>query len=91
MNKRTITWILLIIFLIQAIQLIIWIKKDDAPPAWDQSWYAMVSLNIYNQLFNKTDMSTRRLSRHIPYSDTLIVIIPPFITFPQSRFTCSSE
>jgi len=66
MNKKIIVWILLIIFLIQAIQLIIWIKKDDSPPAWDQSWHAMISLNEYNQFFNKTHLTTRQIEETYP-------------------------
>jgi 4-amino-4-deoxy-L-arabinose transferase-like glycosyltransferase len=66
MTRRTISYVLLIIFLIQAVQLVLWIKKDDSPPAWDQSWHASISVNAYNQLFGKTHLTTYQIEQIYP-------------------------
>ncbi|MFH1835778.1 MAG: glycosyltransferase family 39 protein [Methanobacteriota archaeon] len=49
MKGKWIRIVLLTIFLVQALQLVHWVRADSMPPSWDQSWHAMISISQYNQ------------------------------------------
>jgi len=86
MNKKIIISILLIIFLIQSVQLSIWIKKDNSPPAWDQSWHAMISINKYNQLLKKNSLTTDQVGRIYPIFSFANNLYPPFFHISSIPF-----
>ncbi len=78
MNKKIIVSALLLIFLIQAIPLLFWIKDDTMPPSWDQSWHAMLSVNKFNQFFGKTNLTTTELEKIYPTFRHANAYYPPF-------------
>ncbi len=66
MNKKSVFFFLSIIILLQSMQLIFWVNKSNPKPAWDESWHAMISLNIYNQISGQTSPSTLELEQRYP-------------------------
>jgi len=77
MDKKKIAIILAVIFLIQLVQFVIWIEKDTVPPASDQAWHAMISLNAFNQLLPGT-LTTSQAERIYPIFKFANNYYPPF-------------
>ncbi|MFA5796522.1 MAG: glycosyltransferase family 39 protein [Candidatus Woesearchaeota archaeon] len=83
--NKIIVIILLILILFQAGQLFLWIKEDKAPPAWDQSWHSLISVDRYNQLFQKdSSYGTKQLEKSYPIFGFARNYYPPFFHYTST-------
>ncbi|MBN2567512.1 glycosyltransferase family 39 protein [Candidatus Woesearchaeota archaeon] len=79
MKQATAIAVLVLIFLSTAVPLVLWIHEDTAPPAWDQSWHAMISGDMYRQLTWRSVASTEMLEERYPIFNLKRGMYPPFV------------
>ncbi len=77
MRRRTVIAILIVLFLVQAIPLVLWIRKDTAAPAWDDSWHLMIGLYRYRMLFDRGDPTISRIESVYPMFRFAYNYFPP--------------
>jgi 4-amino-4-deoxy-L-arabinose transferase-like glycosyltransferase len=76
---------LALIFLMQAVPLVSFINSDSSPTAWDDSWHAMISLNIFRQITGRSAETTAALEKQYPIFGFANNYYPPLyhiLTFP---------
>ncbi len=76
--NKTVTVIILLLILSQAVPLIIWTEENNAPPAWDQSWHSMISVDVYNRLFHKDVYNATQSEKSYPILAFAKNYYPPF-------------
>lgn len=79
MNKKKIAVILIIIFLIQAVQLLLFIDKNNYPHGWDQSSHALLSLHNYYGFLGIEHLTTEQLDNIYPSFSYARNFYPPFL------------
>ena len=86
MKKQYTIFILVFVILCQIIGLFTAINNSSLAPAWDQSWHAMISHNLYSQLSHDTKLTTSELEKIYPIFGFAVNYYPPLFHLAAMPF-----
>ncbi|MBW3020893.1 glycosyltransferase family 39 protein [Candidatus Woesearchaeota archaeon] len=85
MKKNLVIFLLLFIFLFQAINTLNYLKEDNSNPDWDRSWHAFKGLNYY-KIFVKGEGSLTESEQIYPIIGFVNSYYPPLFHLSQIPF-----
>ncbi len=83
MKKQSIVFFIFFIFVLQSVQLIYFVHKDNSNPEWDQSWHLMISLHKY---YKFKGIDTTKFESAYPIFNWALNYYPPFFHYTTVPF-----